>query len=240
MRPAGLPKRAPRGAGECWRSRTAGAGWLQAGFPRLRRWLRCKGNFPQIFTSAERKAGSRSLHLFPPRPSHSLPAQKTECGFVRLAPERVPTRNFLRERRAGGGWRRGKLRAEKLALWGWARRRGPQPGPRPCAAPGAWQVAPKDWRNPHRPPQHRTPGPSLKGKELGRWGGGERERERGERTNTLVNSPPGMQRAFSGLVSQPWKNLLRNPQMTGCNFLCANLQSHPPSLRRLFCHIYCC
>lgn len=110
------------------------------------------------------------------------------------------------------------------------------------AAPGPSRVHLKTHQttNPHK--SQDVPN-CLARKETGRerWSGGDGEERKGkERAKAQVNSPPGRQRAFSGLFSQAWKNLLRNPQMTGCNFLCSNLQNHPPPARRLFCHIYCC
>lgn len=131
----------------------------------------------------------------------------------------------------GGKAAAGKAVARALGLAAGERGSQPRPGPGCCPGPGRVRVT-IEIRPPTPTP---TPRPKpfqtgrLERKGIEKMGRSGKERERGERANTQVNSPPGTQRAFSGLVSQPWKNLLRNPQMTGCNFLCANLQPPTPT-----------
>lgn len=121
---------------------TAGAGFLEAGFPRYKAWLRYKGNSPNLF---KRRKKSRKVDpsTFSLGSSHSLPAQKTKWGFLRLVPERVATRNFLRERR---GWRRMERRKaatrEAAACTSEVGEEGSTAQAHPCAAPGPGTVRP--------------------------------------------------------------------------------------------------
>lgn len=122
--------------------RVGGAAFLSAGFTRRKALALGAMETPARLTSQEWKAGNGSLYLSPSS-SCSLPAQKTKWAPHGFPPSASPSGPSSEkgglEGNEGVGWGREASRRE--ALWGWGRRRGPQPWPRPMRRPGARQGA---------------------------------------------------------------------------------------------------